>query len=58
MLVRQSAVILPLLFWIAEICSLLGIWGAADVQSKLDGVLRNKTIYEQIARELEVLGYE
>ena len=38
--------------------SLLGIWGDADVQSKLDGVVRNRTIYEQIVRELEALGYE
>ena len=41
-----------------ETYSLLGIWGPADVQSKLDSVVRNKTIYEQIARELKVLGYE
>ena len=34
---------------------LLGIWGAAGVQSKLDGVVRNKIIYEQI---VEALGYE
>ena len=43
---------------VQETCSLLGIWGAADVQSKLDGMVRNKTIYEQIAPELEVLDYE
>ena len=34
---------------VQETRSLLGIWGDADVQSKLDGVVRNRTIYEQIA---------
>ena len=37
---------------VQETRSLLGIWGDADVQSKLDGVVRNRTIYERIAREL------
>ena len=32
-----------------ETRALLGVWGAADVQSQLDGVVRNKTIYEKIA---------
>ena len=43
---------------VQESRSLLRIWGDADVQSKLDGVVRNRTIYKQIARELEALGYE
>ena len=37
---------------VQETRSLLGIWGDADVQSKLDGVVRNRTIYERITREL------
>ena len=41
-----------------ETSSLLGIGGAADVQSKLEGVVRNKTIYEEIALELVVCRYE
>ena len=40
-----------------ETRALLSVWGAANVQSKLDGVVRNRTIYERIARELQVLGY-
>ena len=43
---------------VQETRCLLGIWGDADVQCKLDGVVRNKIIYELIARELEMLGYE
>ena len=35
-----------------ETKALLGIWGAADVQSKLDGVVTNKAIYEKVASEL------
>ena len=38
--------------------ALLGIWGAADVQEQLDGIVRNKTIYEKITTALAVLGYE
>ena len=38
--------------------ALLGIWGAADVQEQMDGIVRNKTIYEKIATALAVLGYE
>ena len=41
----------------AETRALLGVWGAADVQSQLDRVVRNKTIYERIAKDLQALGY-
>ena len=41
----------------AEKRALIGILGAADVQRQLDGVVRNKTIYERIARDLQALGY-
>lgn len=37
--------------------ALIGIWGQADVQSKLDSVKRNKDIFQQIAKELADLGY-
>ena len=33
----------------AETQALIGVRGAADVQRQLDGVVRNRTIYEQIA---------
>ena len=45
--------------WSAEQTSaLLGIWGDDEVQAKLDGVVRNKSIYERIASQLADLGYE
>ena len=40
---------------VQETRCLLGIWGDADVQCKLDGVVRNKIIYGLIACELEML---
>ena len=59
MIIFSDAGICSMAEWSAqETSSLLGIWGAADVQSRLDGVVRNKTIYEKIARELVVHGYE
>ena len=41
-----------------ETGALLGIWGAADVQSQLDGVVRNKTIYQRIATAHGLVSYE
>ena len=35
-----------------ETKSHLGIWGASEVQSQLDGVVRNRTIYEKVAAQL------
>ena len=32
-----------------ETRALVGVWGAEDVQSQLDGVARNKAILEKIA---------
>ena len=32
-----------------ETRALVGVWGAEDVQSQLDGVARNKAIFEKIA---------
>ena len=41
--------------WSAEQSSaLLGIWGDDEVQAKLNGVVRNKSIYQRIAE----VGYE
>ena len=34
------------------------VWRHTDVQSKLNGVHRNRTIFFKIAAELEKLGYE
>ena len=41
-----------------ETRALLGIWGAAEVQNQLDGIIRNRVIYEKIAASLSKLGYE
>ena len=41
----------------AEMRALIGVWGAADVQRQLDGVVRNRTIYERVTRDLHALGY-
>lgn len=43
---------------IDETRALVGIWGAADVQNQLDGVARNRAIYEKISAALADLGYE
>ena len=40
-----------------ETKTLVSIWGEADVQSQLDGVIRNKVIYEKISRKMEAAGY-
>lgn len=41
-----------------ETRALVSVWGQANVQSQLDGVARNRTVFEQIAKELAKLGYE
>ena len=40
-----------------ETRALVGVWGAEDVQSQLDGVARNKAIFEKIASSLANHGY-
>ena len=37
-----------------EMKALLGIWGASEVQSQLDGVVQNRTIYEKVTAQLHV----
>ncbi len=41
-----------------ETRALLGIWVATDIQSQLDGVARNRVVYQKIATALAELGYE
>ena len=38
--------------------ALISIWGQEDVQRELDGVIRNRTIYEKVASELRKVGVE
>ena len=43
----------------AETKALLGGWGDADVQNQLDGIVRNKAIYQKVhvATAMAELGY-
>ena len=38
--------------------ALILLWGEANVQVKLDGVSRNRTIYEGITEEMREAGYD
>lgn len=38
--------------------ALLGIWGSADVQRQLDGIVHNKTIYEKITAALHNVTWQ
>lgn len=38
--------------------ALISLWGEANVQEKLDGVSRNRTIYEGIAEGMREAGYD
>lgn len=40
-----------------EVKALLALWGEGNVQEQLDGAVRNKTIYENIAQKLNKSGY-
>ena len=41
-----------------ETRALIGVWGEADIQRQLDGVARNRPIYENISAQLCEMGYE
>ena len=41
-----------------ETKALIGVWGDGNIQTQLDGVARNRIIYQKIATELAELGYE
>ena len=44
--------------WIMEETkALVGIWGAQDVQSQLNGVARNRSVFEKIATAMADLGF-
>ena len=38
--------------------ALVSIWGQEDVHKELDGVQRNRVVYERISKELAALGME
>ena len=41
----------------AKVTALISIWGERAIQSQLDGSVRNKEIYTEIAHKLSDLGY-
>ena len=41
-----------------NIKALITIWGQEDVQQQLDGVQRNRIVYQSIASELQKVGVE
>ena len=41
-----------------ETKALIDIWGAAGLQSQLDGVARNRSVYEKIAASLVDSGFD
>ena len=42
-----------------EVRALIGLWGESDVQEQeeLDGAVRNKVVYEEIAKKMRQQGY-
>ena len=44
------------LWTLEETKALIVVWGQANVESQLDSVVRNRTIYQRIAKELADLG--
>ena len=41
-----------------EVKALLTIWGDSKIQEELDGAVRNKVVFERIAKKLQEQGYE
>ena len=41
-----------------EVKALLAIWGDSKIQEELDGAVRNKFVFERIAKQLKEQGYE
>ena len=41
----------------AEVRALIGFWGDFRIQAELDGAVRNKAIYEKIARKMAEAGF-
>ena len=38
-----------------ETKALIKVWGSPEVQNELDGVVRNKAVYEMVAKELNII---
>lgn len=45
--------------WTADATrALVSAWSQENVQSQLDGVVRNRTVYEKVSMKLREMGYE
>ena len=41
----------------SKVRALIAIWGKSDIQDELDGAVRNKVVFEEIAKKLQEQGY-
>ncbi len=44
--------------WKKKQKTLISVWGEDNIQTQLDGAVRNKTIYEKIAKGMKEHGYK
>ena len=42
----------------SEVRALISIWGESDIQEELDGAVRNRVVYEEIAKKMKEQGYD
>lgn len=54
----DSSLVMAASWTTEEIRALVSVWGQESIQSELEGVQRNRTIYQRIARELKDQGYD
>ena len=41
-----------------EVKALLAVWGESNIQEELDGAVRNKTVFLNISRKMNEMGYD
>ncbi len=41
----------------SEVKALIAVWGESNVQEELDGAVRNKVVFQDIAKKLQEQGY-
>ncbi len=41
----------------SEVKALIAVWGESNVQEELDGAVRNKVVFQEIAKKLQEQGY-
>jgi len=40
-----------------EIKALIAVWGETGIQEELDGAVRNKVVFKDVAKKLHEMGY-